>query len=222
MKTIRISIIIISIIFILCYLIYFFGFYEFQKNTDTPKEYLSHTINNQKDYEKDSIEIAKNIRNHLLIHQSPFENPEYFDSTIVIVDTILYDNNFDKFMAIVILQNPTYRQIASAGGYLWYFDGYGYVGTRKNDSLELYDIEYSVYYNFHNQSEISIALRTEFFRRLFYIKDSNNQSRYKYNVNDTRFWNGPIWEEVEQRKEARRRFEILKKTHPEDVSEPKY
>jgi hypothetical protein len=44
---------------------------------------------------------------------------------------------------------------------------------------------------------------------------------YKYNLNDIRFWEGPIWKAVQGKREKKRLLELEKINHPENVYEPK-
>ena len=42
----------------------------------------------------------------------------------------------------------------------------------------------------------------------------------EYNINDTRFWDSYLWEEAKEMREKMKRFEEMKKTHPENVYDP--
>jgi hypothetical protein len=51
-------------------------------------------------------------------------------------------------------------------------------------------------------------------------QDGNNESLYKYNLDDIRFWDGPVWKTMEEDKIKQAAFEEEKKNHPENIYEP--
>src|ERR1700727_2200340 len=93
------------------YFRYVYGWMEFRKNTDTSKEFLSHVEINKEDYSKDSINVLKLMHNLLSNHEQSFYIKDYFDSTQIIIDSILYSTDFNKLAVFVVTKNPTYRQL---------------------------------------------------------------------------------------------------------------
>ena len=71
----------------------------------------------------------------------------------------------------------------------------------------------------HTKQRVSNLLREYFFKEFSTIKDAKGQYEYKYNLDDVRFWNCPLWKELDQKKENEKEFEEMKKNHPENVSE---
>ena len=56
-------------------------------------------------------------------------------------------------------------------------------------------------------------IRKDYLRKMNYIEG-------EYNINDTRFWDSYLWEEAKEMREKMKRFEEMKKTHPENVYDP--
>jgi hypothetical protein len=203
------------------YLIFIRGWMEFRWNRDTPKAFLSHVEIKKENYSKDSVEIWKQLHYFLSNHKQSFYNKEYFDSTQVIIDTILYSPNFNKLSVFVITKNPTYRQLIGDKTYDFYYDGYGYFGNKQKDTIDITWIG-PLFLHSHSKQRVSNLLREYFFREFATIKDASGQYQYKYNLNDVRFWTCPIWKEIDKKKEDEKEFEDMKKKHPENVYEPKY
>ena len=203
------------------YFKYVFGWMEFRKNSDTPKEFLSHIKIKKEDYSKDSTNLLKRLQYLLNNHEQSFYIKDYFDSTQLIIDSILYSPNFNKLAVFTIAKNPTYKQLDPNKKYDWYYDGYCYLGIRENDTIDLNWIE-GGYSNDYDKQDLSNSLREFYFRMFAGIKDTSGAtSKYKYNLNDRRFWDSPIWKEIEEKKIKRREFEEEKNRHPENVFEPK-
>ena len=184
----------------------------------TPKEFLNHTVIKKEDYSKDSITILKQLNVLLLKHEDFFHNKAYFDSTQLIIDSILYSPDFNKLAVFVITKNPTYRQLMPDKDYEWYYDATCYLGVRQKDTISLSWIGPS-FTNSYNRDELSSIIRDSYFTD-FATKDTAGLHTYKYNLNDVRFWDSSIWKEIEDKKTKKQEFEEEKKKHPENVYEP--
>jgi hypothetical protein len=185
----------------------------------TPKEFLNHTVIKKEDYTKDSSEIVKQLKVFLLKQEDFFHNKAYFDSTQLIIDSIIYSPDFNKLAVFVITKNPIYRQLVPDKKYDWYYDATCYLGVRKNDTISLSFIGPS-FTNSYNKSELSSIIRDAYFTD-FATKDTIGLHTYKYNMNDVRFWDCSIWKEIEDKKIKKQEFEEEKRKHPENVYEPK-
>ena len=119
----------------------------------------------------------------------------------------------------VITKNPIYRQLVPDKKYDWYYDATCYLGVRKNDTISLSFIGPS-FTNSYNKSELSSIIRDAYFTD-FATKDTIGLHTYKYNMNDVRFWDCSIWNEIEDKKIKKQEFEEEKRKHPENVYEPK-
>lgn len=105
----------------------------FGEKWNTPKEFVSQTPVPAAVYAKDRRTLLGQLYEYLDAHEKSFHSNEYFDSTIIIIDTILYSPNFNKLATFVITKNPTYRLISPNETYRWYYNAYCYLGMR--DSL---------------------------------------------------------------------------------------
>jgi hypothetical protein len=213
--------VVIVLLLVIClaywYFKYVYGWMEFRKNTDTPKEYLNHTVIKKENHTKDSIEVLSQLRTLLVRHEDFFYSKAYFDSTELIIDSVLYSPNFNKLAVFVITKNPTSRQLVPDEKHGWYYDATCYLGVRKNDTIALSWIG-PVFTNSSNEQNISNDIR-EACLRTFVTKDTIGA--YAYNLNDVRFWDCPIWEKIENEKLKKKEFEEEKRKHPENVYEPK-
>lgn len=185
----------------------------------TPKEFLNHTVIVKKDYAEDSIEVVRQLKDLLLKQEDFFHNKAYFDSTQLIIDSIVYSPDFNKLAVFVIAKNPVYRQLVPDKNYDWYYDATCYLGVRKNDTISLSFIGPS-FTNSYNKNELSTIIRDSYFTD-FATNDTIGLHAYKYNMNDARFWDCSIWKEIEDKKIKKQAFEEEKKKHPENVYEPK-
>jgi hypothetical protein len=199
------------------YFSYVYGWMVFRKNTDTPSEFLSHNTIKKEDYTKDSIEVLSQLTNLLKSHEDFFYSSAYFDSTELIIDSILYSPDLNRLAVLVITKNPTYRQLAPDKNHDWYYDGTSYLGVRQNDTINLSWIG-PRFTNSSNEKDMSNDIREACFRTFVTEKASK---LYKYNMNDKRFWDSPIWKEIEEKRIKSREFEEKKKKHPENVFELK-
>jgi hypothetical protein len=200
---------------IFIYFKYVYGWLEFRKNTDTPEKFLSHNVPNKTNYSKDSVHIWRGLKEQLAKHDEFFHSPSFFDSTEIIIDTIVYNPTFDRMAILFIAKNPTYRN-DGVEKYDWYYDGTCYLGIRKNNDVELSWIGPN-FTNSPDKQNIANNLRTEAFR-MFATRDSAD-GRW-YNINDARFWTSSIWEKIEDEKVRKAEFGEEKKNHPENVYEP--
>jgi hypothetical protein len=185
------------------YLRYAYGWLEFRRNTDTPNEFLSHTSIRRDKYTKDSVEAVKQLRTFLGRHEDFFYSKAYFDSTEVIIDSIVYGPGLDKLAVLVIAKNPTYRQLMPDKNNFWYYDATCYLGVRKNDSIVLSWIG-PVFTGSFDERSIANDIREACFRT-FVTKDTSDA--YEYNLNDIRFWNSSIWKKIEEEKVKRKSVE---------------
>src|SRR2546423_5118052 len=77
----------------------------------TPIKFVSHVKVAKGEYTRDSVEIVKQLYSLLRERQDFFNNSAYFDSTKIIIDSILYSPGHNKFAVFVLMKNPTYRQL---------------------------------------------------------------------------------------------------------------
>jgi len=158
----------------------------------TPVAFMNHTVKNRTGYTEDSAAIVEQLKKSLNKHEDFFYSKEYFDSTQLIIDTILYGPDFNKLAVFVIAKNPTYRQLAPNKDYEWYYNATCYLGLRRGDTLDL-RWEGPNFSNAYDKSYLSKTMRHSYFTE-FATRDTAANSPYKYNLDDIRFWDGPIWQ----------------------------
>jgi len=178
---------IFSPVLIILYFKYISGWMSFRENTDTPAAFLNQILASKENYTRDSTEIISQLKKSLLKHEKFFQSKEYDDTTRLIIDSMVYSPDFKKIAILVITQNAVSKQMAPDRRYDWYYDATCFLGMREGDSIRIKWMG-PVFTNSYNKARLSDILREASFRT-FAIDDS----LYRYNLNDTRFWNTPIW-----------------------------
>lgn len=200
------------------FFIFFYSCEGAKHKKNTPKEFLNHVMIAKEDYTKDSVDIIIQLKGLLLMQEDFFHNKSYFDSTQLIIDSIVYSSDFNKLAVFVITKNPVHRQLIPDRNYDWYYDATCYLGIRQNDTISLSWVG-SSFTNSYDKKELSSIIRDSYFTD-FATKDTTGLHTHKFNMNDVRFWNSSIWKEIEFRKIKKQEFEEAKRKHPEDVYEP--
>ena len=185
-------------------------------NNQLSKQFSNLVSVDKKLYLKDSLSVIINLKKSLEKHEGFFNSNEYFDSTQVIIDTMIYSSDLKKLAIFVIIKNSTKRQLVADQRSEFYYNGNCFLGNRKNDSVSLYSIGPSSS-NSTNKNELSKIMRNTYFTKYATVKDANGKLKYKYNIGDIRFWTCSIWSEVEDERLRKIKFEKEKKEHPENV-----
>ncbi|HTN38483.1 MAG TPA: hypothetical protein VL053_15490 [Arachidicoccus sp.] len=168
------------------------GWYEFKKQTKTPKEFLNQTVIGKDSYSKDSAQLVKQLKVLLSNKVGFFNDSFYSDSTVLIVDTIVYSPKKDKLAFNIITQNPTAKQLVPDRDFKWYFDAATFIGIGDSSEFILQRIG-SSYTNSRDLRSLSKEIRQNRFDRFI---TQNKKDDYEYNLNDVRFWNSLIWESL--------------------------
>src|SRR6478752_5306217 len=79
-----------------------YGWMEFRSNTDTPNQFLNQTAISIDKYNNDKSNITIQLKNLLLRHKDFFHSKEYFDGTVITIDTILYSPDYQKLAILII------------------------------------------------------------------------------------------------------------------------
>jgi hypothetical protein len=170
------------------------------QQTVTPKEFLNHVIVNDTVYSKDSVAIIADLYTKLKNHEASFTNQEYFDSTVLVIDTIMYDSSQNKIAAFVIAQNPSYRNPYRQTDTPYYYNASCYLGKRilqDSSRFELKDTGPFYLNNFGEKEVIKKAIREYYFLELATKLDEKGQPSFKYNLDDKRFWESSTgWKRV--------------------------
>jgi len=137
----------------------------------------------------DSLAIYQNLKIKLQEHNDIFKSKEFFNETIINIDTIIYNDTFSRMAIFVIIKNPTNRQLMSDTRYNSYFVGTCYLGLKKDNLIKLswYGLNFT---NSSDRAELSKLMRKTYFCE---ISSANNSKLGKYNLDDIRFWDSTVW-----------------------------
>jgi len=158
---------------------------------NTPKEFENHIIATPSLYSRDSTAILFDLYNKMKNHEASFRNSEYFDSTKLYLDTVLYDSTFMKVALFVIAENPVHRNPHSDSKLPYYYNANCYLGKRLFVDSSIFDLKnigpVSIV-NFDDRPTAGKAIRNSYFSELTTFLDAESNPHYDYNVNDKRFW----------------------------------
>ncbi len=168
--------------------------------------------------------ILKDSIKHLIKEKSLAYYPKENDLfTEIIIDTILYSPKKDKAAFFVITKNSNDRLLSGGNKNEYHYDAHCFTVYLKGDFTfnDIYWIRASNISNFYNLEKTSFRIKEMYFKDFSKRQDVNDSSMYKYNLDDIRFWDGPVWKTIEEEKIKQKEFDEEKKKHPENVYEPK-
>ena len=164
------------------------------QKTETPQEFVNNVVVDSLIYLKDRAAILDSLYMKMKMHQESFTNPEYYDSTKLSVDTIIYDPSLNKVAVFVVARNPTHRNPHSDSKLPFYYHANCYLGKRKYLDSSIFELKCLCRFseiNFDDKETAVKALKEDFFFELATVLDENSQPVFKYNLNDKRFWDSP-------------------------------
>jgi hypothetical protein len=175
--------------------------------TSTPKEFNNNNKVTKKAYENDLVLLTDVIKAHYDSINSVI-NPSTVPKLLgVKIDTLFYSNdNKIVFLGLFTRENEHAEKGIQ-------YAGECFIAYKKDNVEDLYKLKYSST-STKSLEEVSEMIRMIYLREMNYIEG-------KYNINDNRFWESRVWHEAKKMKEKRKSFEELKKTHPENVYDPK-
>ena len=167
---------------------------------NTPKDFVNNVTVNSSLYSKDSASILFDLYDKMKNHEASFQNPEYFDTTKLYLDIVLYDSTLNKVVLFVIAENPVYRNPHSDSKLPYYYNANCYLGKRLFADSSIFDLKnigpVSII-NFDDRATTSKAIRESYYSELTTFLDAEGKPNYDYNVNDKRFWESPKgWKRV--------------------------
>ncbi len=158
---------------------------------NTPRDFVNNVTAKPSLYTKDSASILLNLYDKMINHEASFKNPEYFDSTKLYIDTVLYDSTFNKVALFVIAENPVQRNPYSDSKLPYYYNANCYLGKRLFADSSIFDLKnigpVSII-NFDDRTTAGKAIRESYFSELTTFLDAEGNPNYDYNINDKRFW----------------------------------
>jgi hypothetical protein len=161
----------------------------------TPPEYIYNDTVDIKTYSQYKLTLVDSIRSFIRYKDGPYYRKEFDEQTIVFVDTILFSPKRNRITFFVITKNSNDKLLSKGNKNEYHYDANCFIGNLKIDSI--WDIRWLKALNltrYDTHIESSERIREMYFTLFSTIKDVDGNSLYKYNLNDIRFWDGPIWQ----------------------------
>jgi hypothetical protein len=162
----------------------------------TPEKYQYISIVNEGIYQKNKIALVDSI--HVMIKRNidPYNSVENDLETKIFVDSILYSPQGDKIAFFVLTGNSNDKLIHKGNKSEFHYDAHCFIGHINKD-YQLLDMTWLRGHNLSNYQSLKDAsnrIREVYFKELILRRNSKGESTYKYNLDDVRFWNGPLWD----------------------------
>jgi hypothetical protein len=161
----------------------------------TPNKYKYFNTVSLEIYKSNIETISDSIRNRIKSKQDPYYQTENDSLTEIIIDTILYSPKKDKFSFFVINKNSNDKLLDKGNKNEFHYDAHCFIGHLGSG----YKIEDMTWLRGHSLSNFktlegtSKRIREVYFREITERTNSKGESTYKYNLDDVRFWDGPLW-----------------------------
>ena len=162
----------------------------------TPEEYKYQIIISENDYRLDNEYLRSTITTLVEKKAGPFYPDSYDDKTDIFIDSILYSPDQSRIVFFVIAKNSNANLLKTNDPEGEHFDAMCFLGTKESTNRD-WIVRWFRIMNFHTYttySDVSAKIRFRYFRNLVEIKNEEGESRYKYNIDDIRFWEGPVWD----------------------------
>ncbi|QQT24854.1 hypothetical protein [Sphingobacterium spiritivorum] len=160
----------------------------------TDRQFLSIVHMHPIRYTNDCVEILNKLNDALKNKTYSFKKEEYIGSAKIMLDTILYSPDFDKMVFFVLVKNPVSKQLLPVKKDEFYYDAYCYMAKRKEGNIiTLNWFEKFSLINYYNLTIAKEDIKDYYFNRLSKVKNTRGQPKYKYNVDDKRFWADSLW-----------------------------
>lgn len=160
--------------------------------TPTRYKYLD-TISTEV-YKKNAIEISDSVGNRIRFKIDPYYPKEYDSLTEILVDTILFSPQNDRIAFFVITKNSNDKLLDKGGRNEFHYNVHCFVGILAGSNIRKigWVSAFSIF-NYNDRNSASHDIRYYYFVDLTNRKNMKNESTFKYNFDDVRFWNGPLW-----------------------------
>ena len=171
-----------------------------RSDMSTPKEFENVVRVSDSTYTEDSLYFATQIMSLIEKKESAFYPESYSFTLQVYIDSILYSPDLTKSAFFVILKKPNNVIMGMENTKGSHFDAKTFLAERNGGSGE-WTLKWFRIMNinrYSNYNEISKLIRKRYFEDLRKINNEDGQSRYKYNLNDVRFWESSAWSKKPQ------------------------
>ena len=162
--------------------------------TPTPPEF-KHTVTvPYESYKKDLLTLYDSISVKLFDKKEPFHSVENDSLTEIFIDTILYSPQMNRIAFFVISKNSNDKLLSGGNKDEFHFDAHCFLANYRKGRVSkiIWQNNFNVI-NYHDYYGASNRIKEFYFFEFNSIKDSNDESYYKYNLDDIRFWDGPCW-----------------------------
>ncbi len=162
----------------------------------TPDEFRYHSKVNPEIYEKNTKALKDSIKMLIRYKSEPYEIKEYDSLTEIFVDTILYSPKKDKIAFFIITKNSNDKLLDKGSKDEFHYNADCFIGPLNNryNVKAFVNIQEHSLFNFDNQKSTSDRIREVYFKEINMVTNLEGKSLYKYNFDDVRFWDSPVWD----------------------------
>jgi len=167
-----------------------------QVGTPTPDEFKYVNSFTREEYLKDSLEIIEKIKVMFNKKDGPYYENGNDSLTKIFIDTILYSPDDNRMATFVITKNSNDKLLSPGSPNEYNYNAHCFIGERK-EAEESWNLKWFRRLNFTRHktySYVSEKIRYRYFNNIVQLKKAGGESQYKYNFDDVRFWNGPVWD----------------------------
>jgi hypothetical protein len=161
----------------------------------TPEKFKNNTTIPLVSYKKHETILIDSVRTLIFNKKGPYFQKENDASTAIVVDTILYSPDLKRFAFFALTGNTNNKLISGGNKNMLHYDGHAFIGNLDYNKNVL-NVTWVRGFNLSNYRSLANAskdIRQIYFSEISQRGNDKGQSTYKYNFDDVRFWNGPLW-----------------------------
>jgi hypothetical protein len=165
------------------------------KRDTTPSKYKNRTIVSADTYNKHKLILTDSIKYFIKEKGQAYYPADYDSLTIIIIDTILYSPKIDKAAFFVITKNTNGKLLTKVSKNQYHYNASCFIADVRNgfSFANIFWVRQLNVSNFSDLEETSKRISEMYFTEFALFQNSRGESIYKYNFDDIRFWNGPLW-----------------------------
>ncbi len=165
------------------------------KSDTTPAKYKYKTLIKEDKYKAHTSILKDSIRFFIKEKKFAYYPKENDTLTQIIIDTILYSPKYDKAAFFVITQNSNAKSLNPGNANEYHYDAHCFIAnySDSNNFYNIFWLDQSSLSNYHNLGNTRRDIRDLYFKDFKTRQDGYGNSLYKYNIDDIRFWDGPVW-----------------------------
>lgn len=159
----------------------------------TPSEYIYKDTVDDKIYNQYKSLLTDSIKSFIKAKGSPYYPKEFDEQTEIFIDTILFSPQRNRIAFFVITKNSNDKLLNKGSEDEYHYDANCFVGQLEDDFWDIRWLNAINLTRYPTPMEASHRIREAYFNLFNRRKDIDGNSLYKYNLNDKRFWDGPVW-----------------------------